>query len=209
MSACHRMMLCACAVVLLSSLESIAWGALSATPASLTFTTVQGAGNPSSQIVNVLKDSRASLSWSASNYAPWLRVTPNSGSITTSAQVNVSVEASGLAAGSYSTTLKVMTSRGGKVRIPVTLTVKAGGGGASNTAATLTWSSNTETDLVGYKVYIGTAPGVYSTNTPVGMVASYTFSNLALGTTYYFAVSACDTSGNESALSPAVSKSIY
>jgi hypothetical protein len=40
-------------------------------------------------------------------------------------------------------------------------------------------------------------------------VTSYNLSNLAIGTTYYFAVSAYDTAGADSALSNEVSKSIY
>lgn len=38
---------------------------------------------------------------------------------------------------------------------------------------------------------------------------SYTVGNLQLGNTYYFALSAYDTSGNQSALSAAASKNIY
>jgi hypothetical protein len=40
-------------------------------------------------------------------------------------------------------------------------------------------------------------------------VTSYNLANLAIGTTYYFAVSAYDTAGTDSALSNEVSKSIY
>lgn len=68
----------------------------------------------------------------------------------------------------------------------------------------VTWDANTETDLAGYKVYFGTAPGQYST--PVTVTApSYTLQGVTDKTTYYVAVSAFDTSGNESALSDEVS----
>lgn len=68
----------------------------------------------------------------------------------------------------------------------------------------VTWNANTESDLAGYKVYFGTAPGQYST--PVTVTApSYTFQGATDKTTYYVAVSAFDTSGNESALSDEVS----
>lgn len=71
---------------------------------------------------------------------------------------------------------------------------------------------NGESDLAGYKVYIGTTPGQYTyPGSPVviGRVSSYTVSGLPPSQTYYFALSAFDNSGAESALSAEVSKSIY
>lgn len=82
----------------------------------------------------------------------------------------------------------------------------------STGAATLTWTANTESDLAGYKVYIGTASGTYSfpgSAFVVGKVTSYTIPNLPIGQTYFFAVSAYDSAGNESPLSAEVSKSLY
>jgi hypothetical protein len=79
-------------------------------------------------------------------------------------------------------------------------------------SATLSWTSNTEADLAGYKVYVGTAPGQYSyAGSPfvIGLVGSYTLSGLPIGQTYYFALSAFDSTGNESGLSTEVSKSLY
>jgi len=57
------------------------------------------------------------------------------------------------------------------------------------------------TDLAGYKVYSGVSSRNYSQNTDVGNVTSYTATNLSGGTTYYFAVTAYDTSGNQSSFS--------
>ena len=79
-------------------------------------------------------------------------------------------------------------------------------------SATLSWTLNSEADLAGYKLYVGTAPGRYTyAGSPViiGLMGSYTLSGLPMGQTYYFALSAFDSSGNESALSSEVSKSIY
>jgi hypothetical protein len=42
-----------------------------------------------------------------------------------------------------------------------------------------------------------------------GKVTSYTISNLPKGQTYYFAISAYDSAGNESVMSAEVSKSLY
>lgn len=68
----------------------------------------------------------------------------------------------------------------------------------------VTWDANTESDLAGYKVYYGTAPGQYGAPVTV-TTPSYTFQGATDKTTYYVAVSAIDTSGNESALSDEVS----
>jgi hypothetical protein len=77
---------------------------------------------------------------------------------------------------------------------------------------TLTWAANVEPDLAGYKIYVGTNSGTYSfSGSPfvTGKVTSYTISNLPKGQTYYFAISAYDSAGNESVLSAEVSKSLY
>jgi len=63
------------------------------------------------------------------------------------------------------------------------------------------WSANTETDLAGYKVYYGTVAGSYGAPIDVGKVTSHDIGNLLDSITYYVAISAYDTSGNESAKS--------
>ena len=71
---------------------------------------------------------------------------------------------------------------------------------------------NSESDLAGYKIYVGTTSGQYTyPGSPIviGRVSSYTVSGLLPSQTYYFALSAFDYSGAESALSAEVSKSIY
>lgn len=71
----------------------------------------------------------------------------------------------------------------------------------------LSWSANTESDLAGYNVYFadkaGSAtPTLANTGGPVTQ-ASYSLTNLPLGTLYYFRVTAVDTNvpPNESAFS--------
>jgi fibronectin type III domain protein len=79
-------------------------------------------------------------------------------------------------------------------------------------SATLSWTLNSESDLAGYKIYLGTAPGLYTyPGSPivVGVTGSYTLVGLPMGQTYYFAVSAFNSSGSESGLSSEVSKSMY
>ena len=79
-------------------------------------------------------------------------------------------------------------------------------------SVTLTWTANREPDIAGYKVYVGTASGTYSfpgSAFVIGKVTSYTVSNLPMGQTYFFAISAYNSAGNESLLSAEVSKSLF
>lgn len=63
----------------------------------------------------------------------------------------------------------------------------------------ISWNANIEADLAGYKLYYGTASGAYGTPIDVGNVTSYTVTvNPQVTTTYYVALTAYDTSGNES-----------
>jgi hypothetical protein len=82
----------------------------------------------------------------------------------------------------------------------------------STGSALLSWTINSESDLAGYKIYVGTTPGQYTyPGSPIiiGRVSSYTVSGLPASQTYYFAISAFNYSGSESGLSAEVSKSIY
>jgi len=71
---------------------------------------------------------------------------------------------------------------------------------AETAEITLAWDPNTETDLAGYKVHYGNAHRIYSAPIDVGNVTLFTIENLSAGT-YYLALTAYDTSGNESDLS--------
>ncbi|RMH35376.1 MAG: fibronectin type III domain-containing protein, partial [Nitrospirae bacterium] len=75
-------------------------------------------------------------------------------------------------------------------------------------SATLTWDPNTESDLAGYNVYQGTSSGIYGPPINVGNTTTYTVTGLQDGQQYFFAVTAYDTSGNESGPSNEVSKTI-
>jgi fibronectin type 3 domain-containing protein len=76
--------------------------------------------------------------------------------------------------------------------------------------AILSWDPVTATDLSGYRVYYGTGPGAYlqpfGHGIEVGDVVTYTVTGLSSGTRYYFAVTAYDTTGNESIYSNEVFK---
>jgi hypothetical protein len=309
----QRKLLCivtlALGIAMLASHEATA---ASVNPTSLTFQAVQGGTSPSSQTISVNKGNNGPDTWTAIESAAWLSVSPGTGSIKRTAQITVSINPSGLAAGSYTTTVFINLSKDGSTSFPVTLTISpssttTGGtttptatitmassvapgssvpitvarspqsttdwiaffaagspassymnwiyvpasspvtvslvaptvsgayelrlylnntytlaatkpvtvGGtslATNTSAVLTWDLGTDTTLAGYKVYVGTTSGLYNyPGSPftVTNVGTYTVNNLPSGQTYFFAVSAFDTNGNDSALSPEVSKSIY
>jgi fibronectin type 3 domain-containing protein len=123
----------------------------------------------------------------------------------------MSVNPAGLAVGTYGTVVTFTMTNGASVSLPVTLTVTAASPSppSSNSTATLTWNADTSTNLAGNKVYLGTASGVYSSSFSVGNVTSYTVPNLAVGNTYFFAVTAYNGSGIESGFSNEVSKSVY
>ncbi|MEP7152475.1 MAG: fibronectin type III domain-containing protein [Nitrospira sp.] len=78
-------------------------------------------------------------------------------------------------------------------------------------SATVSWNANTEADLAGYRIYVGTRSGSYGFAGPfeVSNSTSFTVPNLPVGTTYFFAVTAFDKSGNESTKSAEVSKSLF
>jgi len=65
----------------------------------------------------------------------------------------------------------------------------------------LTWKAGPEPDIAGYWAYYGTSERVYGPPIPVGNVTSYIISGLDEGKTYYFSVTAVDTSENESGYS--------
>ena len=83
------------------------------------------------------------------------------------------------------------------------------GSGAATAAAEdvqLVWDPNTEPDLAGYVVLIGTAPRVYTQSVEVGPAQPFASINgLPGGLTYYFAVRAFNTAGLQSGLSNEVS----
>lgn len=69
-----------------------------------------------------------------------------------------------------------------------------------NNGVLLTWDANSETDLSGYRVYYGTSTRNYGLPIPAAD-DQYPISDLMKDVTYYFAVTAVDTSGNESGYS--------
>ncbi len=70
---------------------------------------------------------------------------------------------------------------------------------------TLAWDPNREYDLAGYKIYFGIQSGDYDSVIDVGNITQYTVTDLDPETQYYLALTAYDTSYNESEFSEEVS----
>lgn len=177
-------------------------------PTSLSFSGTAGGANPLAQTINLLNPTGGTLSWALTESAPWLALNISSGTTTTETdQVSASVGISGLSAGTYSTIISVTASGASNSpqQIPVSLILSQP---TTTGSASLSWTADTEPDLAGYKVYIGTQSGVYNPPIALGTVTTYSATNLASGKTYYFCVSAFDSAGNESPCSAEVSKPI-
>ena len=177
-------------------------------PTSLSFSGTAGGANPLAKTINLANPTGGTLTWSMTEPAAWLALNITSGTITTETdQVSASVSVQGLAAGTYSTSITVTASGAANSpqQIPATLTLSQPTPVTTGSAG-LSWTANTETDLAGYKVYIGTQSGLYDPPITLGATTTYTATNLPSGKTYYFCVSAFDNASNESPCSAEVSK---
>jgi len=94
-------------------------------PTSFSFTATQGGSNPPNQSLNITNIGGGTLSWSISDNANWLSLSPTSG--TNSGTVTLSVNIAGLTAGNYNATITITATgaTNSPVSIPVTLTVNA------------------------------------------------------------------------------------
>ena len=79
------------------------------------------------------------------------------------------------------------------IAIPAGLSVTAG-----DTKNILSWTANTEANLVGYKIYGGTTSAPTTLITTVSSGTVFTHTGLTNGITYYYRISAIDDQGTES-----------
>ncbi|WP_020157548.1 beta-xylosidase family glycoside hydrolase [Methylobacter marinus] len=84
---------------------------LSLFPRDIVFNTTAGSANPSSQSINVLSRGLEDFDWNATPEAPWLAASPLNGG--TPGTMDVSVNASGLSPGVYSSTVTVSAEAAG------------------------------------------------------------------------------------------------
>ena len=118
--------------------------ALAVAPASLAFSGTAGGSNPAAKTLDVSNAGGGSLSWTATDDAPWLSVSPASGSGAGTLTVTPSI--SGLSAGTYTANVTVTASgvAGSPKVIPVTFTVAPPSPPVlSVTPATLAFSATT------------------------------------------------------------------
>lgn len=83
----------------------------------------------------------------------------------------------------------------------VLLALVAGAEAATAGTIALSWVANPDTNVIGYKVYYGTASQVYTSNIVAGNVTNLTVGGLTAGNTYYFAATSYDAAGDESGYS--------
>jgi len=79
---------------------------------------------------------------------------------------------------------------------------------ADDARVRFTWRSNSEPNLAGYRLYVGTVPGNYVGFVNAGRASSFELTGLVRGMTYYFALTAYDTAGLESGFSPELTRQI-
>src|SRR5206468_2489763 len=97
--------------------------AIGASPTSLSFAATQGGANPANQTVSLSNTGGGTLSWSASDNAAWLSLTPASG--TGNATVTLTAATGTLTAGSYSGVITLSATGAANMTVPVTFTVAA------------------------------------------------------------------------------------
>lgn len=79
---------------------------------------------------------------------------------------------------------------------------------ASAAAVNLTWNSNPESNITGYRVSYGSSPGVYPNTVNIGTTPAAAISGLSEGVTYYFVVAAVNQAGLQGEASAEVSHMI-
>ena len=117
----------------------------------------------------------------------------NGVSMATGSAISLNTSDNPLSLGTYRLDLTAFTADGQRAG-SATASFTVG----SEASVTLAWDANTEADLAGYKLYVGTASAVYGAPTTVGLVTETTVPNLVSKQTYYFSLTAFNTSGLES-----------
>ena len=82
------------------------------------------------------------------------------------------------------------------------------GFGATTADLTLAWDASVDPEVAGYVLYYGTASQNYFYSTNIGSATTCTLSDLTRGTTYFFAVTAYNSSEIESTFSDEIAYQI-
>ena len=171
---------------------------LGANPTTLTFGSVN-VGSNSTLGVTLKNNGNSNITISAINGATGGFSTSGVGAGTTltpnqSATLNVIFTPTG--SGAASATITVVSNATSNPSISV-----SGTGASTSSSVSLSWNASSSSDVVGYNVYRGTiSGGPYTkiTPSPISSIGD-TDSNVSSGQTYYYVVTAVDSSNNESA----------
>lgn len=143
-------------------------------PPSLSFTAIQGGINPAFQTLNITNTGSGTLTWSVSGDAPWLSLSPTSGSTTTGTNpITVSVNTAGLAPNTYSATITITAPGATNTpqTVPVTLTITPSSG---LTVALLGTGTGTVTSSPAAITCPGTCTASFPSGTTVTLTAAPT-----------------------------------
>lgn len=145
--------------------------------------TIEARGGCTPYLWNITGTPPPGVEFTSENNTQWLAI---SGTPTASA--------------SYSFTAQVKGCGGHISTVPYTVVIQPAP--ATAYSVNLSWIASTSTDVAGYNIYRG-PDGVNWQLINTGPLPStlYTDSAVSAGTTYYYAATAVDTSGNESAKS--------
>ncbi len=107
----------------------------------------------------------------------------------------------GLAAGTYRLDANAFSADGTRAGSATHTFLVTGTTPPPTVSVTLAWDANTEPDLAGYRLYYGTASGSYPNRVDAGKQTTCTVDGLDPAKSYYFVVTAYNTSGQESGYS--------
>jgi Abnormal spindle-like microcephaly-assoc'd, ASPM-SPD-2-Hydin len=190
----------------LSGTGQTATHSLSANPASLNFNTVTVGNSASltSTITNTgnsnvtISSVSASSGFTATGLASGTTLQPNQ-------SATLTVVFTPTAAGAVSGASVNVAANGAALTISLAGTAQA----ASHSVA-LSWSASTSANITGYYVYRGTTAGQYAKINPSAPTSQLTYTDGTVqgGTTYYYVVTAVDSSNVESGFSNAVTANV-
>jgi len=184
--------------------------AISTSPTGFSFTVQRGDGNPAAQTLNISNTGGGTLTWTASDNAAWLTLSPASG--INNGAMSVSAATGSLAVGTYSGMITLSAPGARSTSVPVTFTVteapvppRIGASlttlsftaqeGGSNPAAqtlslsntgggTLTWTASDNAPWLTLSQTSGTGNGTITVTAATGSLAAGTYNAMiALGST--------------------------
>jgi hypothetical protein len=106
-------------------------GTLTSTPSSLSFSYQMGGRLPYSRTLSITSTG-GSTPYTAQETDPWLSISPTSGT-GTPASIRVSVNLTGMAAGSYGGQINITSQNGKTITVPVALIITSSSGGGGTT----------------------------------------------------------------------------